>query len=256
MCLSNWSVGSLADYEVFSRIYDEVMDNYDYDLVFRWLEDLLRRHKVEVRTILEMAMGTGKLTERLTALGEVTGFDRSPEMLSIAYGALYGDPMVTMRRADLRDFDLRRNFDLIVCLCDGYNYLPTKKDLSNSFERVYAHLHSGGLFVFDMNTAYRFSEEYGAYREIREGDDYFLTWENEYDEVRRVNRYDVNIFFETRDGLYERAREVHKEYAYTREEIENLLRENGLHRMETLDGYTHKPATETSGRVSYVVIKE
>ena len=69
----------MSEYEGFSLIYDAVMANYDYDEVFRWVKKVLGER--EGLAILEMAMGTGKLTEKLTDLGTVMGFDRSEDML-------------------------------------------------------------------------------------------------------------------------------------------------------------------------------
>ena len=78
----------MNSYTTFSQIYDSVMDNYDYDRVFQWLESLVpEKKKLE---ILEMAMGTGRLTEKLAKIGKVTGFDYSGDMLALAEERLRG----------------------------------------------------------------------------------------------------------------------------------------------------------------------
>ena len=43
-------------------------------------------------------------------------------------------------------------FDLIGIFCDSLNYLQTEKEILQTFDRVYAHLNQGGLFLFDVHS--------------------------------------------------------------------------------------------------------
>ena len=238
----------MNEYEAFSLIYDAVMANYDYDEAFRWVKEIAGEG--DRFEILEMAMGTGKLAEKLTALGNVTGFDRSEEMLTQAYRRLYKNPRAKWTKMDLRDFSFSKPFDLILCLCDGLNYLTCEADLLACFKRVRAHLKDGGRFLFDLNTAARF-REYGDLKEIRDEEGYFLTWENHFD--GRVNRYAITAFLEEEDGAYERFDEVHEEYVYEEETVRRCLKEAGMKVLAIYDGYSFSPATPQSKRISYVV---
>lgn len=237
----------MSEYEGFSLIYDAVMANYDYDEVFRWVKKVLGER--EGLAILEMAMGTGKLTEKLTDLGTVMGFDRSEDMLMQAYNRLYKNPRAKWVKMDMRHFSFNTSFDLILCLCDGFNYLPTEADLLASFKQVRAHLKEDGRFLFDLNTAARF-REYGDLKEIRDEEGYFMTWQNHFD--GRVNRYAITAFLEEEDGSYTRFDEVHDEYAYSIDTVENVLKEAGMKVLAMYDGYSFSPATEKSKRISFV----
>ena len=237
----------MSEYEAFSLIYDAVMTNYDYDEVFRWVRGIAgEKDRPE---ILEMAMGTGKLTEKLTTMGAVLGFDRSEEMLIQAYRRLYKNPRAKWTKMDLRDFCFSKSFDLILCLCDGLNYLPTEADLLACFKQVRAHLKAGGRFLFDLNTAARF-REYGDLKEIRDEEGYFLTWENHFD--GRINRYVITAFLEEEGGAYERFDEIHEEYVYEENTVEGCLNEAGLKVLAVYDGYSFSPATPQSKRISFV----
>lgn len=237
----------MSEYEGFSLIYDAVMANYDYDEVFRWVKKVLGER--EGLAILEMAMGTGKLTEKLTDLGSVMGFDRSEDMLMQAYNRLYKNLRAKWVKMDIRHFCLSTSFDLILCLCDGLNYLPTEADLLASFKQVRAHLNEDGRFLFDLNTAARF-REYGDLKEIRDEEGYFMTWQNHFD--GRVNRYAITAFLEEEDGSYTRFDEVHDEYAYSIDTVESVLKEAGMKVLAMYDGYSFSPATEKSKRISFV----
>lgn len=237
----------MSEYEAFSLIYDAVMANYDYDEVFRWVRGIAGEK--DQPEILEMAMGTGKLTEKLTTMGVVVGFDRSEEMLMQAYRRLYKNPRAKWTKMDLRDFSFSKSFDLILCLCDGLNYLPTEADLLACFKQVRAHLKAGGRFLFDLNTAARF-REYGDLKEIRDEEGYFLTWENHFD--GRINRYVITAFLEEEGGAYERFDEIHEEYVYEENTVEDCLNEAGLKVLAVYDGYCFSPATPQSKRISFV----
>lgn len=238
----------MNEYRALSFIYDSVMDNYDYDRVFHWISEIVGE-KRPLR-ILEMAMGTGKLTERLRNLGTVTGFDASEEMLALAEARLRDRGEVQLYRMDLRDFTVEGTFDVIVCLFDGYNYLSSEEALKASFKRVRNALKEDGLFLFDLNTAYRFEYEYGDFTEIREDDDYLLIWDNFY--ADGINRYDLTVFLRDQDGRYERYDETHREYTFKTERIEALLEEAGFSSVESFDGYSNCPRKATSGRIAYV----
>ena len=239
----------MNSYTTFSQIYDSVMDNYDYDRVFQWLKSLLPKEKDP--EILEMAMGTGRLTEKLIGIGKVTGFDYSADMLALAEERLRGRG-VPLLQMDLRTFDLNKTYDCILCLCDGMNYLKSEEELLQSFSRVEKHLKKGGLFVFDMNTHARFLD-YGNFTEMREEENFTLIWENDYDPP--VNEYCITMFIRDKDGKYDRYREVHEERAFGRQQVESLLREAGLKLIEAYDGYTERKVHGETERICYVVEK-
>lgn len=236
----------MNSYTTFSQLYDSVMDNYDYDRVFQWVISFLPDDKKS--EILEMAMGTGRLAEKLDDSAEVTGFDQSADMLALAEERLRGRS-VSLFQMDLRTFALHRTFDSILCLCDGMNYLGDEDELLACFRRVREHLKEGGLFLFDMNTHARFLN-YGDFTEMREEDDFTLIWENHYEHP--VNEYCITMFIRDHEGKYDRYQEIHEERAFSRETVERLLNEADLRLIDVYDGYTKKKAHDETERMCYV----
>lgn len=222
------------------------MDNYDYDRVFHWVTSFLPDDKKS--EILEMAMGTGRLAEKLADRGEITGFDHSADMLALADERLRGRG-VSLFQMDLRTFELHRAFDCIICLCDGMNYLADEDELLACFQKVREHLKEGGLFLFDMNTHARFLD-YGDFTEMREEDDFTLIWENHYEPP--VNEYCITMFIRDHEGKFDRYQEIHEERAFSRETVERLLNEAGLKLIDIYDGYTKKKAHDETERICYV----
>lgn len=236
----------MNSYTTFSQLYDSVMDNYDYDRVFQWVNSFLPDDKKS--DILEMAMGTGRLAEKLADSVELTGFDQSADMLALAEERLRGRS-VSLFQMDLRTFELRHTFDSILCLCDGMNYLADEGELLACFRRVREHLKEGGLFLFDMNTHARFLD-YGDFTEMREEDDFTLIWENHYEPP--VNEYCITMFIRDHEGKYDRYQEIHEERAFSRETVERLLNEADLRLIDVYDGYTKKKAHDETERMCYV----
>ena len=69
-------------YQQFSRFYDLVMG--DRSTAANFTRSLIERHKPDAITVLEIACGTGAILGFLADVYEVTGLDRSRQMLAIA----------------------------------------------------------------------------------------------------------------------------------------------------------------------------
>lgn len=239
-------------YSIFAEYYDQLMDNYDYQGVFDFLVQTLEEERASQGPILEMACGTGKLTGMLTKLGPVDAFDLSDQMLALAYQRLYRNKRARIFNMDMTSFDLNKKYQVILCLCDSLNYLDSIDKIRSCFRSVKAHLANGGVFIFDMNTEYRFREVFEDHIQIEEGEDHFITWANHYEKEAKRNTYSLNFF--TREGdLYRRAMEEHYEYAYTMEEIDQALSQAGLSIASIRNAYSQREDLEKAERLVYIV---
>lgn len=118
-----------------------------------FLKALSLRRGSEIRSVLDLACGTGILTERLAEFGnEVVGLDASESMLSAAKVRRGGIPSISFARGDFRSFSLGRQFDAVVCASNSLNYVTDRGELHQVFAAVGEHLRPDGLFVFDTTT--------------------------------------------------------------------------------------------------------
>ena len=103
-------------------------------------------------SILELACGTGRLTLPLAERGfAVTGLDNSESMLATAeVKAATSGTAIDFVRADLRDFDLGRTFDLVFLPNNSLGHLHTLPDIQACFAAVRRHLSKTGRFVLEM----------------------------------------------------------------------------------------------------------
>jgi ubiquinone/menaquinone biosynthesis C-methylase UbiE len=142
----------MTDYANFARFYDQIMGDRT-ETVAR-IENYLDRYRPGARTLLELGCGTGAILAGLANRLDVTGLDRSPEMLAIAAAKLPGANLV---QADMTAFRLDDQFDAVICVFDTLNHLPRFEQWLAMFARVREHLADGGLFAFDVNTTGRFA---------------------------------------------------------------------------------------------------
>ncbi len=137
----------MAAYERFAAFYDVVMD--DPGPRAARVNAAVDRYRPDATSLLELGCGTGSILARLETDAQLTGLDRSPEMLAIASRKVPGARLV---EGDMSAFDLGRRFDVVACVFDSVNHLLDVGSWASLFACVHAHLADGGLFVLDVNT--------------------------------------------------------------------------------------------------------
>jgi ubiquinone/menaquinone biosynthesis C-methylase UbiE len=127
--------------------YDRFLEEKDYRGEVRRLDELARKHgRSRGRTWLDVACGTGRHLEFLRATHDVTGLDRSPEMLRVARQRL---PRVALVRGDMRTFRLPRRYDVISCLFGAIGNVPTEQGVQQTLLNFANHLKPGGLLILE-----------------------------------------------------------------------------------------------------------
>ena len=125
---------------------------------------------LELRSVLDLACGTGVLTGRLAdAVPEVVGLDASGPMLAVARERCAGRPGVSFVEADFRSFHLGRRFDAAVCAFNSLNYVADAGELAAVFRAVAAHLRPGGVLLFDTVTEVAMRMLSGLYLHVEQG---------------------------------------------------------------------------------------
>lgn len=244
-------------YEAFARLYDIFMSDIDYDSWCGYIHGLLQEYGVDDGLVLELGCGTGSLTERLAALGyDMIGVDNSPEMLQKAMEkeAQSGLDILYLLQ-DMREFELYGTVRAVVSICDSMNYLTEPEELCEVFRLVNNYLDPGGIFIFDLNTVYKYEELMGEETIAEDREEGSFIWDNYYDRESRINEYSLALFLRREDGLYEKHLEEHYQRAYTLEEVRTLLEKSGLEFLAAYDAFTREPVREDSERM-YLVARE
>ena len=233
------------------------MDNVDYPAWGNYVAQLLNKYSVVDGTVLELGCGTGTITELLAAKGyDMIGLDNSAEMLSVAMDKKIASGQdILYILQDMRELELHRAVHAIISICDSMNYILEDEDLLKVFKRVNHYLESEGVFIFDLNTDYKYKEILAdnIFAENREESSFI--WENFYDEKTQVNEYDLTLFMHIEDGLYQKNEETHYQRAYSLETIKKLLAKAGLEFVIAYDAFTFKEPKNNSERI-YVIARK
>lgn len=237
-------------YGIFAQVYEELMDNVPYE---EWAEricSILREYQIDDGLVLDLACGTGTLTRLLSRKGyDMIGVDASEEMLWEAKEAgSPGKQEILYLNQDMREFELYGTVEAVVCACDSLNYILEEEELLQVFSLVNNYLEKDGIFIFDMNTEYKFAEVLGDATIAENRENLSFIWENTYDEEEKINEYALTIYMEEENGLYRRYEEFHYERAYALEEIKRLLEKAGMIFVGAYDGYGKKEVSDTTER--------
>ena len=244
-----------AYYEGFASVYDLFQDNVDYVSWSRWLvQELQERGCVEGDIVLDLGCGTGIMTELLSGAGyDMIGVDNSEEMLQEAFEKRQqSGHLILYLLQDMQSFELYGTVKAVVSVCDCLNYLLEEEELLTTFRLVNNYLDPGGVFIFDMKTAYHYGTVLGNATIAENREEASFIWENDYDPETGINTYDLTLFLPREDGLYEKDEELHCQRAYPQEVICELLEEAGLRVEAVYDAYSCEPPTRTSERLTFI----
>lgn len=245
-------------YSSFAQVYDLFMDNVPYEEWSTYLIDLLKEHGVEDGLVLDLGCGTGKMTRLLEKAGyDMVGIDYSEEMLGIAREQQFedADSSILYLLQDMRGLELDGTVRAVVSICDSMNYILEDEELEQVFRAVNRYLDPKGMFIFDLNTLYKYRDLLGETTISENREEGSFIWDNYFDEEEMVNEYDLTLFIREKEDLYRKYEETHFQRAYTLERVKELLEKAGMEFVAAYDAFTKEPVKENSERI-YVIARE
>ena len=242
-------------YTSFAQVYDMFMDNVDYSAWSKYLIQLLKEYQVEDGLVLDLGCGTGNMTELLAEEGyDMIGVDNSEDMLEIASEKRAESGLnILYLLQDMREFELYGTVKAVVSICDSINYILEEDDLREVFSLVNNYLDPKGMFIFDLNTKYKY-EQMGETTIAENREEGSFIWENYFDEESAVNEYDLTLYIREDGESYRRFEEVHYQRAYDLKTIDRLLADAGMELTAAYDAFTKEPVRDDSERI-YVVAR-
>ena len=185
-------------YQLLANYYDRFMQDVDYAALADFYEQLFAQYlNNKPHVVLDLGCGSGVLTLELACRGyEMIGVDCSAEMLAMAQAhAAARKTEILWVQQDMRELSLYGSVGAVICSLDCVNYLLLQDQLVRTFDGVFRFLDPGGLFLFDVNTVYKFEHAFAGQTYVYEQENVYCVWENVYHP--RTRRCDFVLdFFE------------------------------------------------------------
>lgn len=245
----------MSSYQQLAGAYDELTWDVGYEKRADFLEKLFRRSRIPVHTVLDLACGTGSMTWLLAGRGyELIAVDGSQEMLAAARekNAPAEVPPLFLHQSMPR-LDLYGTVDAAICCLDSLNYLTRPADVQRTFQRLHLFIAPGGLLVFDINTVEKLAALDGQVF-LDETEDTYCVWRTEY--RRGLCTYYVDLFRQQGDGAWDRGLEIHRQRAYTVEELTGWLKAAGFTDIRTCGDMVRRSPREGEQRIYFTAIRK
>lgn len=248
-------------YGIFARFYDALTENVDYLQIADYYLKMLDDYGVSDGSLLDLACGTGSLTEKLAEKSSflLTAVDLSLDMLSITSSKI-GFDKIRILQSDMIRLRFKAEFDAVICALDSLNHLSSLTEMEKTFIGVKNSLKVGGLFAFDMNSVKKHRQILGNNTFVYDVEGVFCTWQNEY--FAENERVEITLdFFASNSGdgdnknTYKRYHESFSETAYPIHQIREMLVSCGFEVVSINDYLTRNNADENVEKFSVLARK-
>ena len=248
------------NYTVLARIYDEVMEDVDYETWADYIDDIILEHNPESVDILELACGTGTVALTLEELDcyNIVATDGSAEMIRVAQEkADRLQSEVQFEAMNFLDLRLTQKFDVVFMVFDSLNYLHTEEEILELHRQVRSVLKPDGIFIYDFTTPRNSRKAIHFLNNEKRIVDRHYRYQrtSEYDEEEHIhtNRFKIEQTDPHTDKVLRTFQEEHRQKIYTPREIETMIKKTDFKIVTAYDGFELKPAHPRSLRITMVL---
>tara|TARA_A100001234_G_C12553524_1_gene354204 strand:- start:34 stop:780 length:747 start_codon:yes stop_codon:yes gene_type:complete len=243
-------------FDLIGNYYDLIYSEKNYSEEASFVLEILKKYKIEGKSLLELGSGTGIHATELAKKGYfVQGIERSQSMLLRSkkhnrYKVINGD---------IRDFSLERKFDSVISLFHVISYQIKNEDLDSVLNNVGKHLNKGGLFLFDF---WYSPAVYNLKPKVRlkrfHSENYIITRISEPQIISEANRVDVEFTFfveNKKDNSIEKFVEIHPMRHFSLPEIELFALKHDFKLLKSGEWLTNKLPTDKTWGVYSILEK-
>ncbi|MFJ3231111.1 class I SAM-dependent methyltransferase [Streptomyces sp. NPDC086787] len=217
-------------YDATASFYDVLTQHDDYDAFAAVLDRLIQDAGPRGRRLLDAGCGNGRSSVLFADRGyDVTGVDISPAMIDMARSR-HAATGIEFAVHDVRRPLAHEPYDVVLCMSDIFNYLIEPAQVSEAFHSIAASLTTGGVLIFDANTAYGYDLMRAPH--VMRGEDTFVVTRGNSEEEGGVRRFRIVLdAFQPaagQPGLWTRKTVEHFQAHHSPREFTDLLTAAGL----------------------------
>lgn len=242
-------------YNNFASGYFRIMKDTNQKDFYSYYLKIFEKYNLKPELILDLGCGTGDIAYLFAKDNyDMIGVDISFDMLSIAKEHHSHEKILYLNQ-DMREFELYGTVDSIYSSLDCINYITSKRDLKKVFKLCNNYLNPEGLFIFDINTEYKFKNILDSNTFVYDNEDAYLVWQSEFNNKNKICTFFLDMFYKEED-TYNRFYEEQEQRAYSVDEIKDIAKAAGFKVLAVYDNLSFKKADKTSEKVFFVLRKE
>jgi len=134
-------------YKKLAKYYDLIYHWKDYEKEAYSIKNLIKKNKKsDGNQLLDVGCGTGKHLECFIDDFSCTGIDINIEMVEVAKENVKD---AIFEQGNMIDFNLKSEFDVILCLFSSIGYVKTYSNLEKTMMNFRKHLKKGGVLIIE-----------------------------------------------------------------------------------------------------------
>ncbi len=240
---------------IFADYYDRLV-GADYNRISNYIRYVINKFKPDSTLVCDLGCGTASIAIKLANAGlDMIAIDCDDSMLMCAKEKCFKsktDSLLLLNQ-DLTEFELYGTVDVIYSTLDTLNYVTDIIKLRKLFSLVRNYLNFDGLFIFDINTKYKFEKILNGYCCAYDDENLFCYWESEYDEQSSECLHNLTFFEMNDDGKYIRNDEQQIQKYHSEKLIKELSTEYEFEILQITDDYTNNKPSDTTQRLTFVL---
>ena len=227
-------------------LYAKVEEYLDFSEEVRQLHKyfLIELLEKDINSCLDIGCGQGELLE-IFALNGISGIGIDLSEKQIEFAKLRG---VDASCIDLCNID--EKFPCATATFDVINYIPNN-ELTKFLTCAYNALEDNGYFIFDINSSFGFEEVAVGTLSI-DNDDNFINIDANFEENILIT--DITLFTKKKNDTYKKEQSFIKQYFYSEEYLNNMLKEIGF-TIEKVDQF-NLHSDEEADKLIFTCIKK
>ncbi|MCB9232902.1 MAG: methyltransferase domain-containing protein [Bacteroidia bacterium] len=207
-----------------AQFYDQLYSFKDYEKEAADIAEAIQAQRPQCKTILDVGCGTAEHHKWLLKDYQLDGLDISADFVEIAR---LKNPNGEFFVGDMANFDLQKQYDVVLCLFSSIGYVQTYDNLVSTLESFARHLNPGGLIIV---------EPWFTPEVWRDGAVHMLNYDSKDLKICRMNVsksegnlsvMDFKYLVGTSEGVIQ-MEEIHKLAMFTVEENFQAFRAAGL----------------------------